>query len=136
MFDVGAFELFMIAIVALVVIKPQDLPAFFRTTGNFIGKVRSMANEFRYGIQSVIDEAERQAEAAIEDPFEEERKAEGVTDDMTPEEITDHIMENRKREAEEAKARGESVVEPVAVEPAPDDSDESASTEGGHDQRN
>jgi len=113
MFDVGAFEIFMIVIVALVVIKPADLPAFFRTAGNFLGKIRSMGNEFRYGIQSVIDEAERQ----VKDPFDDERKAEGLKPDMSPEEITDHIMENRKREAAEAAERGEAIVDPLADDP-------------------
>jgi sec-independent protein translocase protein TatB len=58
MFDIGWSELVVIAIVALVVIGPKDLPQAFRVAGQWMAKARLMALEF----QSHIDEMMRQAD--------------------------------------------------------------------------
>jgi len=58
MFDVGFDELLMIAVIAIVVIGPKDLPMALRTAGRWIGKVRRVSNHFRSGIESMIREAE------------------------------------------------------------------------------
>lgn len=58
MFDIGAGELLVIGIVALVVIGPKELPAVLRQVGKATGKMRQMASEFR----SQFDEAMREAE--------------------------------------------------------------------------
>ena len=58
MFDIGADELLLTAVVAIVVIGPKDLPRALRTAGRWIGKMRRMSNAFRAGIDNVIREAE------------------------------------------------------------------------------
>lgn len=58
MFGIDSGELLIIAVVALVVIGPKDLPRVMRTLGNFIGKARGMARHFRSGIDTMIREAE------------------------------------------------------------------------------
>lgn len=58
MFDVGASELLLIVVVAIVVIGPKDLPLALRTAGRWIGKVRRVSGHFRAGIESMIREAE------------------------------------------------------------------------------
>lgn len=58
MFDVGAPELLLIAIVALLVVGPKDLPRLLRTVGNWIGKARATARHFRTGVDAMIREAE------------------------------------------------------------------------------
>lgn len=58
MFDVGASELLLIVIVAIVVIGPKDLPVALRTAGRWIGKIRRMSGYFRSGIEAMIREAE------------------------------------------------------------------------------
>ena len=58
MFDVGASELLMIVIVAVVVIGPKDMPMALRTAGRWIGKMRKMSNHFRAGIDAMVREAE------------------------------------------------------------------------------
>src|SRR5262245_43564534 len=60
MFDIGWSELLLIAIVALVVIGPKELPGALRSLGQFTGKLRRMASEF----QSQFHEAMREAEMA------------------------------------------------------------------------
>jgi sec-independent protein translocase protein TatB len=58
MFDIGASELLMIVVVAVVVIGPKDLPRALRTAGKWIGKIRRTSNHFRAGIETMIREAE------------------------------------------------------------------------------
>jgi sec-independent protein translocase protein TatB len=58
MFDIGWTELLVVAVVALIVIGPRELPAMLRTIGNGLSKIRRMAGEF----QSQFNEALREAE--------------------------------------------------------------------------
>lgn len=58
MFGIDSGELLIIAVVALVVIGPKDLPRVMRTLGNFVGRARGMAKHFRAGFDTMIREAE------------------------------------------------------------------------------
>lgn len=69
MFPEGRFlEFALVAIVALVVVGPKDLPVLLRTLGRFMAKVRGMAAEFRASFdemarQSELDELRKEVEA-------------------------------------------------------------------------
>jgi sec-independent protein translocase protein TatB len=58
MFGIDSGELLIIAVVALVVIGPKDLPRVMRTIGQFTGRARGMARHFRTGLDTMIREAE------------------------------------------------------------------------------
>ncbi len=58
MFDIGWSEMAIVAVVALFVIGPKDLPKALRTVGRYAGKIRGMAREF----QASIDDAVRDTE--------------------------------------------------------------------------
>ena len=58
MFDVGASELLVILVVAILVIGPKDMPRAMRTAGRWIGKVRRVSNHFRAGVDEMIRQAE------------------------------------------------------------------------------
>ncbi|QIQ86850.1 Sec-independent protein translocase protein TatB [Erythrobacter sp.] len=58
MFDIGAAELLVIIIVAVIVIGPKDMPLAMRTAGRWIGKVRRVSAHFRTGIDAMVREAE------------------------------------------------------------------------------
>jgi sec-independent protein translocase protein TatB len=58
MFDIGASELLVIVIVAILVIGPKEMPRALRTAGRWIGKMRRMSAHFRSGIDAMIREAE------------------------------------------------------------------------------
>jgi len=58
MFDIGASELLLIVIVAIVVIGPKDLPMALRAAGRWVAKIRSISGHFRTGIETMIREAE------------------------------------------------------------------------------
>lgn len=56
--DIAPSEFLLIAIVAVVVIGPKDLPMALRTAGRWMGKIRRVSNHFRSGIETMIREAE------------------------------------------------------------------------------
>jgi len=58
MFDIGFDELLVIAVVAIVVIGPKDLPLALRSVGRWVAKVRRVSGHFRSGIEAMIREAE------------------------------------------------------------------------------
>lgn len=58
MTDLSWSHILIVVIVALVVIGPRDLPRFMRMAGNWIGKARAMADQFRKS----FDEMARQSE--------------------------------------------------------------------------
>jgi sec-independent protein translocase protein TatB len=51
-------HILVIAVVALIVIGPKELPAVLRTAGQWMGKVRRMATEFQSQFQEALREAE------------------------------------------------------------------------------
>ena len=99
MFDIGAMELFLVAVIALVVVGPKELPKLLRTVGGMVRKARALTAEFRDGVQSLAAEAEQEI-----DPFSDLKKEEGLTPGMSPEDITEHIMANRDTEAADTDA--------------------------------
>ncbi len=58
MFDIGALELLVIVVVAVLVIGPKDMPAAMRTAGRWIGKIRKVSAHFRTGVDAMVREAE------------------------------------------------------------------------------
>lgn len=96
MLDIGAMELFVVAVLALVVVGPKELPKLLRTVGGFMRKVREMAAEFRSGVEDLAAEVEREV-----DPFADLRREEGLRPGMSPGEITEHILANKAKEARE-----------------------------------
>jgi sec-independent protein translocase protein TatB len=61
MFGIDSPELLVIAIVALVVIGPKELPGMLRSWGKWMAQMRGMAAEFRGHVdemvrQSVLDD--------------------------------------------------------------------------------
>ena len=61
-------ELLVIAAIALIVVGPKDLPLVLRKFGQFIGRMRSMAADFRSSFddmarQSELEELRREVEA-------------------------------------------------------------------------
>jgi len=58
MFDFSGSELLVIAIVALVVIGPKDLPKVLRAAGKWAAKARAVAREFQSSIDQMIRESE------------------------------------------------------------------------------
>jgi sec-independent protein translocase protein TatB len=58
MFDITSSKLLILAIIALLVVGPKDLPLLLRTVGKYLGIIRRHANEFRAQLDEAIREAE------------------------------------------------------------------------------
>ncbi len=62
MFDIGWSEILVIAVVAIVVVGPKELPRMLRTFGKTMGTVRRTANDFKRQFDQALREAEREAD--------------------------------------------------------------------------
>ena len=58
MFDLAWSELLVIAVVAILVVGPKDLPRLMKTVGQWVGKMRRMASHFQAGVDEMIRQAE------------------------------------------------------------------------------
>jgi sec-independent protein translocase protein TatB len=58
MFDIGWSELLVIAIVAIVVVGPKELPKLMRTFGHYAGKLRRAASDFQRQFEAAVAESE------------------------------------------------------------------------------
>ncbi len=125
MFGIDSPELLVIAIVALVVIGPKELPGLLRSWGNWMAKMRGMAAEFRGHVdemvrQSELDEVKKQLTGAATgldvaslDPTKEIKSL-----------IQEGVAEGEKALAEARGAVDNPLAEPesapqIAAEPAP-----------------
>ena len=58
MFDVAPTELLLVAVIALLVIGPKDLPKAMRFVGHWVGRARGVARHFRSGFDEMVRQAE------------------------------------------------------------------------------
>ena len=56
-FGVGYSEMFLIAVVAIIVIGPKDLPGVLRALGKSMAKMRGMAREFQGHLDGALKDA-------------------------------------------------------------------------------
>ena len=56
-FGIGYTEMFVVAVVAIIVIGPKDLPRVLRALGKTVAKMRGMAREFQGHLDSAMKEA-------------------------------------------------------------------------------
>ncbi|HEX4888889.1 MAG TPA: Sec-independent protein translocase protein TatB [Alphaproteobacteria bacterium] len=61
MLEIGWQELLVIAVVAIIVVGPRELPQMMRTIGLWMGKARRMAREFQNNIEEMGREVELDA---------------------------------------------------------------------------
>lgn len=144
MFDLGWSELLLIAVLALVVVGPRDLPRMMRTAGQYMAKARKVAREFQATFDELAKETEveelRREVAALKSqakaPLTEMRKdldramepkpqsgdaaipATKLED--LPEEMADQIREAQEIEqSSEAESGSEEAPAPKTAPPAP-----------------
>jgi len=58
MVDLTSSKLLILAIVAVIVVAPKDLPVLLRTVGNYLGVMRRHATAFRARFDEVLREVE------------------------------------------------------------------------------
>ncbi len=120
MFDIGAAELLVIVVVAVIVIGPKDLPKALRTAGSWIGKVRRVSAHFRSGIDTMIREAElEEMEQKWKARNEEIMARTGTAEDYAADEMTGPpAVADEAGGAKAAKPTQPAKPDPVPNEPA------------------
>ena len=90
MFDIGWQELFIVAVLAIIVVGPKDLPKALKTVTIWVRKARSMAREFQTGVNDMVRESELDEfkKQALEDTSDMRRELE---DSLKPTELTDAL---------------------------------------------
>jgi len=58
MFDIGWPEMAVVAVIALIIIGPKDLPRILRYAGRWAGKARKVAREFHRNFDDMVRESE------------------------------------------------------------------------------
>jgi sec-independent protein translocase protein TatB len=114
MFDIAPTELMLVAIVALLVIGPKDLPKAMRFVGHWMSKARGVARQFRSGFDTMVREAEL---ADLEKTWKEEN--ERIMREHPP--VAPPVLEKRDDLDEPAPPI---MVEQPVVLPAPEESAE------------
>jgi sec-independent protein translocase protein TatB len=115
MFGIDSSELMLIAVVALVVIGPKELPGLLRTWGKWMAQMRGMASEFRGHVdemvrQSELDQVKKQLESSISG-------VDLASLDPTKE-IKEHLQEGMA-EGEKALAEAKSSLDTPALDAPP-----------------
>jgi sec-independent protein translocase protein TatB len=127
----GGFEAVVIALLALVIVGPKDLPILMRKLARWVNQVRGMAAEFRMSFdelarQSELDELRREVDALRRgDPLQPIRAefdpiAREINSGLNDSGLNDH--DHAAYETAVAEANGEAAVaalSPPSVEPAP-----------------
>ena len=109
----GFFELVLVAVVALIVVGPKDLPKLMRSAGRLVAKARSLAGEFTAAFDQMAREAEmEELRKEIDDlkknnPVADAKRA--VEETMAP---IEKEMRDEAREIDKA-AREETTGEPA-----------------------
>jgi len=58
MFDIGFWELAVIAVVALLVVGPEEFPALVRTASSWLRKIRAFIQDARSELEQEVNKAE------------------------------------------------------------------------------
>ena len=126
MFDIGWSEMAVIALIALVVIGPKELPNAMRIVAKWARKARSLAREFQSGVDDMIREAD----------LDDARKAFDATKTFDIDKVLEDTVDptgSLREEAEElrdtARSAGASAAETEAKEPGAGDTTGSAPPE-------
>ena len=129
MLDVGWQELFVIAVITIIVVGPKEIPRVLRTVTLCVRKVKDMAREFQSSLDDIAREAELddiKKQLADAQNFDLEREIESTIDPSG--EMTDTIRDIAEP-LEEVKALTEDDGKPLqgdeaanGADPVPDSS--------------
>ncbi len=59
MFDIGFWEITVIAVVALLVVGPEQLPGLLRTAGRWVGNAKRLIGEAKAELDLEVERAEK-----------------------------------------------------------------------------
>lgn len=104
MFDIGWSEMAVIALLAVIIIGPKDLPRAMQSMAKWVKKARSLTREFQSGIDDMVREAD------LEDARKAVQSSRNFSMEKTLQETVDPTgsMKDDLREVEETARRTES----------------------------
>lgn len=56
MFDIGFWEFALIGVIVLVVVGPERMPEFVKTTGKYVGKIKRIIVNAKYDIGKGLED--------------------------------------------------------------------------------
>ena len=115
--EIGTSEVLIIAAIALIVVGPKDLPVLLRRFGQFVGRMRSMASDFRASFedmarQSELDDLRKEVEAM--------RAAAANTQSVENEALSADLNPSFESYVEPAQTEDMGFYSPPEPEPAPE----------------
>ena len=116
MIDLSWSHILLVVIVALVVVGPKDLPKLMRTVGRWMGKARSMADQFRKSFDEMTREAELDELRAELESLRAHRPLAGVEEDLSKSILPPDMTAQSPMQSSPAKAAevGKAVVDQAA----------------------
>lgn len=110
--SIGFMEMMVLALLAIIVVGPRDLPKLMRTMGQYMARIRAMGNEFK----SAFDDMDVDGDvAAIRREIEELKK----TGKLDLEEI-DREFHDEMRELDASLRESTTLSSPKKPSPKPD----------------
>lgn len=124
MLDIGWTEVLVISVVVLFVVGPRDIPKVLRTVGQWAGKIRALAKEFRESVDDAVREAEldevRKTVEAARGGFREEIRATVDPGGELARSLQDvRVPSEAKKSGNATAAEEDAPAEPVAAPPSP-----------------
>jgi sec-independent protein translocase protein TatB len=138
MFDIGWQELFLVAVITILVVGPKELPRVLNTVVGSVRKVRRLANDFQRGIDELareteLDDIRKDLERAADVNFERElEETNDLTDDLanTMQEL-EIELESTGVEDKSSAIMDQTAPENVVDTPSPEPSDPLKSVTSG-----
>jgi sec-independent protein translocase protein TatB len=111
MFDFGLSmsELMVIAVIALIVVGPKDLPKMLRTIARYVTKLRGMAGEFQRHLDAAI------RETGIDEV---KKDMKNLTNFTVTSDIGKKMSEDFKKQGDEIKKMLDAPEKPIEKQPA------------------
>jgi sec-independent protein translocase protein TatB len=111
MFDFGLSmsELMVIAVIALIVVGPKDLPKMLRTIARYVTKLRGMAGEFQRHLDAAI------RETGIDEV---KKDMKNLTNFTVTSDIGKKMSEDFKKQGDEIKKMLDAPEKPIEEQPA------------------
>ena len=135
MFDIGWQELFIVAVITILVVGPKELPRVLKTVVAGVRKVRGLANDFQRGIDELareteLDDIRKDLEKAADIDLDLERELEETIDPTGNLTNTMHELESTGVE-DEASAIADQTIQDKVVDAPVSNSDAPKSVTSG-----
>jgi sec-independent protein translocase protein TatB len=109
MFDIGFWEIAVIAAIMLVVLGPERLPGVARTAGFWLSKIRRMVNDVKTEVKREMDAAELKELEDAKNQIQEASKT-------VQQQVNQDILTDTKSSLENSKSTAEADVKSESTE--------------------